>query len=65
MTNRRNYDPENRREVFDELRSQILAARLKATLDERQYRETSPTVMRLSKLELPPIVEARYCVGEG
>lgn len=64
MTHRRTYDPENRREVFDILRSQILAARLKVTLDEKQSRETSPMVMRLSKMELPPIVQSHYCVDD-
>lgn len=62
MTNYRTYDPEIRREVSDELRSQILAVRLRVVLNERQNRETSPTVMRLPKLELPPIVAAPYRV---
>lgn len=35
MTHRRTYEPENRREVFETLRRQILAARLKVILDEK------------------------------
>lgn len=35
MTHRRTYEPEYRREVFDTLRRQILAARLKVILDEK------------------------------
>lgn len=42
-------------QVFATLRREILAARLKVTLDEQLGRETSPTVIRLSNMKLPPI----------
>lgn len=58
MTNRRKYDPKRKEQVFDTLRREILAARLKVTLDEQLGRTTSPTVRRLSKMKLPPIVRA-------
>lgn len=41
--------------VFSTLRREILAARLKVTLDGQFGRETSPTVVRLSMMKLPPI----------
>ena len=57
MTNsRRKYNPDRKDQVFDTLRREILAARLKVTLDEQLKRETSPTVKRLSQMKLPPIV---------
>ncbi|WP_193342621.1 hypothetical protein [Pseudarthrobacter sp. AB1] len=43
-------------EVFATLRREILAARLKVTLDEQLNRETSPTVKSLAQMKLPPIV---------
>jgi hypothetical protein len=43
-------------EVFDTLRREILAARLKVTLDEQLKRPTSPTVKRLAGMKLPPVV---------
>jgi hypothetical protein len=52
----RTYDPATKDRVFATLRREILAARLKVTLDEQPGRETSPTVIRLSKMKLPPIV---------
>ncbi|QSZ47914.1 hypothetical protein AYX22_05505 [Arthrobacter sp. D5-1] len=42
--------------MFRKLRREILAARLKVTLDEQLNRKTSPTVKRLSEMKLPPIV---------
>jgi hypothetical protein len=41
--------------VFKKLRREILAARLKVTLDEQLNRKTSPIVKRLSEMKLPPI----------
>ncbi|MDJ0356061.1 hypothetical protein [Paenarthrobacter sp. PH39-S1] len=55
MTYRRTYDPANRDQVFATLRREILAARLKVTLDEQLGRQTSPTVKRLAGMKLPPI----------
>lgn len=55
-TKRRTYDPTNKEQVFATLRREILAARLKVTLDEQLGRETSQTVIRLSKMKLPPRV---------
>lgn len=55
MTNRKTYDPTRKEQVFDTLRREILAARLKVTLDEQLHRETSPTVKRLAGMKLPPI----------
>ncbi|MEV7132200.1 hypothetical protein AB0N24_04860 [Arthrobacter sp. NPDC093128] len=60
MTSRRKYDPRSKEQVFDTLRREILAARLKVTLDEQLGRTTSSTVKRLSKMKLPPIVRT-YC----
>lgn len=56
MKSRRTYDPSNKDQVFFTLRREILAARLKVTLDQELNRETSPTVKRLAQTTLPPIV---------
>lgn len=56
---RRTYDATNKGQVFATLRREILAARLKVTLDQQLGRETSPTVTRLSKMKLPPIARPR------
>lgn len=64
MTKRRTYDPARKDQVFYTLRREILAARLKVTLDEQLNRETSPTVLRLSRMKLPPIVRPYYRVGD-
>lgn len=55
MTTRRTYNPACKDQVFDTLRREILAARLKGTLDEQLNRETSPTVKRLARMKLPPL----------
>jgi hypothetical protein len=47
--------PAKTNQVFATLRREILAARLKVTLDEQLHRETSPTVKRLAGMKLPPI----------
>lgn len=60
MPDQRQYDPKRKQQVFDTLRREILAARLKVTLDEQLGRTTSPTVIRLSKMRLPPIVRTYY-----
>lgn len=67
MVLRRKYDPTNKKLVFATLRREILAARLKVTLDAQLNRETSPVVMALSMMNLPPIVRRphRGNVGEG
>ncbi|KIA72657.1 hypothetical protein ANMWB30_24250 [Arthrobacter sp. MWB30] len=44
--------------MFKKLRREILAARLKVTLDEQLNRKTSPTVRRLSEMKLPPIIKS-------
>lgn len=64
MTNRRTYDPTRKDQVFNTLRREILAARLKVTLDEQLHRETSPTVKRLAGMKLPPIVRPSYRGGD-
>lgn len=49
-------DPSNadrKQQMFDRLRREILAARLKVTLDEQLKRETSPTVKALAGMKLP------------
>lgn len=51
-------------EVFDTLRREILAARLKVTLDEQLKRPTSPTVKRLAGMKLPPVVRPHRSVGK-
>ncbi|POH75188.1 hypothetical protein CVS27_00825 [Arthrobacter glacialis] len=56
----RAYDPENRDQIFDTLRREILAARLKVTLDRELKRETSEMVMRLAGMKLPPIVQMTH-----
>lgn len=47
-------DPATKEQLFATLRREILAARLKVTLDEQLHRETSPTVKRLAGMKLPP-----------
>lgn len=56
----RTYDPKRKSEVFDTLRREILAARLKVTLDQQLKRTSSPTVQRLAQMKLPPIIVPRY-----
>ncbi len=46
-------------QVFKKLRREILAARLKVTLDQQLNRETSPSVKRLSEMKLPPRLRSR------
>lgn len=50
------YSGMSKDQLFDILRREILAARLKVTLDEQLNRETSDTVRRLANMKLPPIV---------
>ena len=50
-------------QVFDILRREILTARLKVTLDEQLGRGTSPTVIRLSKMQLPPLART-FCADD-
>lgn len=56
MNSRRRYNPAHKDEVFDTLRREILAARLRVTLDEQLNRETPVEVKKLSRMKLPPIV---------
>lgn len=65
MVHRRKYDPSNKKRVFESLCREILAARLKVTLDEQLGRETSPMVKRLSRMKLPPIVHGDDFSGEA
>lgn len=53
--NSKGFDPLKRDKILATLRREILAARLKVTLDEQLARETSPTVKRLAGMNLPPI----------
>lgn len=62
MARTRTYGLSRKDQVFDTLRREILAARLKVTLDEQLGRKTSPTVKRLAKTKLPPIVRPQYRV---
>jgi aromatic ring-cleaving dioxygenase len=55
MTWRRSWDPSNKGQIFAILRREILAARLKVTLDDELGRITSPKVKALSQMTLPPI----------
>lgn len=55
----RDDDPERRDQVLRTLRREILAARLKVTLDEQLNRETSPTVKRRARMKLPPVRRQR------
>lgn len=58
MSDRRTYNPRSKDQVFDTLRREILAARLKVTLDEQLKRTTSQTVKRLAQMKLPPLVRS-------
>lgn len=57
MMMERAYDPTDKAKVFRALRQEILAARLKVVLDEQLGRETSPVVLQLSRMKLPPIIQ--------
>lgn len=57
MARTRKYKPTRKEQVFDTLRREILAARLKVTLDEQLNRPTSVTVKRLAMMKLPPMVK--------
>ena len=50
------YDPNDREKVLSTLRSEILVARLKVTLDNELGRESSRRVKNLSEMKLPPLV---------
>lgn len=56
-------DPATREQLFARLRREILAARLKVTLDEQLHRETSPTVKHLAGMKLPPTGRPHRCGG--
>lgn len=51
----RGYDHLSSDEVLSALRQEILAARLKVTLDEELGRETSDVIIELSKMNAPSI----------
>ncbi len=59
----RGNDPTRKEQVFASLRREILAARLKVTLDEQLNRDTSSTVKRLAQMKPPPIVGPYHCGG--
>ena len=54
MIRERAYDSTNKAQVLGQLRREIHAARMKVVLDEQLGRETSPVVLRLSKMKVPP-----------
>ena len=54
MTVQRKYDPTRKDQVFNTLRRETLAARLKITLDEKLGEQTSETVKKLASMTLPP-----------
>ncbi|MET3721150.1 hypothetical protein ABIB27_003016 [Arthrobacter sp. UYEF21] len=58
----RGDDPARKEQVFATLHREILAARLKVTLDEQLNRETSSMVQQLAKL--PSIVRPYYRISE-
>lgn len=51
--------------MFERLRREILAARLKVTLDEQLKRETSPTVKALAGMKLPSANRTYQSQGGG
>lgn len=56
MTEHRTHSQSRKAQVFYTLRREILAARLKVTLDQQLNRPTSSTVRRLAQMKLPPVV---------
>lgn len=54
VTNKEQYAGKSKAEMFDILRREILAARLKVTLDRELNRPTSDSVRRLAAMKLPP-----------
>lgn len=54
-TSREQYDKKSKAEMFSILTREILAARLKVTLDRELNRPTSETVRKLAAMNLPPI----------
>jgi len=55
VSNAKGVGPARHDKIFATLRREILAARLKVTLDEQLGRKTSPTVTHLAGMNLPPI----------
>ncbi|PYI69826.1 hypothetical protein CVV68_01600 [Arthrobacter livingstonensis] len=53
MANKSKYTGWSKDQFMATLRREILAARLKVTLDEQLHRETSLTVKRLANMKLP------------
>lgn len=62
MVSQRAYDPTNRDQVIAELRREILAARLKVTIDRKLKRRPSAATLRLAGTKLPPAAQAHYAV---
>lgn len=58
----RAHDSTNKAQVLGQLRREILAARLKVVLDEQLGLETSPVVLRLYKMKVPPIARPQHRV---
>lgn len=55
-TSKEAYAKKSKAEMFHILRREILAARLKVTLDKKRKRPTSDKIRRLAAMELPPII---------
>lgn len=55
-TTKAQYNAKSKAEMFHILRREILAARLKITVDKKSGRPTSEKVRRLAAMELPPII---------
>lgn len=53
MTERRKISPEQKDEMFAELRRNILIARLKVSLDKELNRATTPAQKALAEMKLP------------
>lgn len=62
MVSQRAYDPTDRDQVVAELRREILAARLKVTIDKKLKRKPSAASLRLAGTKLPPTGRAHYAV---
>ncbi len=54
VSDQKRYDEMSTDELFDILRREILAARLKVALDEELSRSSTPMQKRLASMSLPP-----------
>ncbi|MCH8560344.1 hypothetical protein [Nesterenkonia sp. DZ6] len=55
-TTKAQYDLKSKAEIFYILRREILAARLKISLDKKFGRPTSEKVRRFAAMDLPPVI---------